>query len=145
MSLERGSKEKAFLRNLDRMARPAGRAILLSLALPLLAGCASSGGSEEADDPALQGPVSVRVENRTNPPVPLTIFLRSAVGRRTLGSVSGSRTRTFSVQIETIGSAEYVLVAQRPDGTEIVSTPFRVAQSQTVNWRLPTNGLTVGY
>ncbi len=136
------------MRNLDRLARPAGRASLLSLALPLLAGCASSGGSEEAadaGDPALQGPVSVRVENRTNPPVPLTIFLRSAAGRRTLGSVSGSRTRTFSVQIETIGSAEYVLVAQRPDGAEIVSTPFRVAQNQTVNWRLPINGLTVGY
>jgi hypothetical protein len=130
------------------MARPAGRAILLSLALPLLAGCASSGGSEEAaaaGDPALQGPVSVRVENRTNPPVPLTIFLRSVVGRRTLGSVGGGRTRSFSVEIETIGSVQYTLVAQRPDGTEIVSTPFRVAQNQTVNWRLPTNGLTVGY
>ena len=133
---------------LDRIARPAGRAILLSLVLPLLAGCASSGGSEEtadAVDAALTGPVQVHVENRTNPPVPLTIFLRSAVGQRTLGSVGGSRTRSFSLEIETAGSMQYTLAAQRPDGTEFVSTPFRVAQNQTVNWRLPINGLTVGY
>jgi len=136
------------LRNLDRIARPSGRAILFCVAFCLLPGCGSSGASEQADDagdPALSGPVTVRVENRTNPPVPLTIFLRSVIGQRTLGSVGGGRTRSFSVEIETAGSVEYSLAAQRPNGDETLSTPFRVAQNQTVNWRLPTNGLTVGY
>lgn len=133
---------------LDRIARPAGRAILVSAVLWVLPACGSSGASEQAADsadPALQGPVTVEVENRTNPPVPLTVFLRSEVGRRTLGSVGGGRTGSFKVEIETAGSVRYVLVAQRPDGTEITSTPFFVAQSQTVHWRLPTGGLTVGY
>jgi hypothetical protein len=136
------------LKNLDRIARPAGRAILFSVAAFLLAGCGSSGASEQAEDagdPAISGQVTVRVENRTNPPVPLTIFLRSAVGQRTLGSVGGGRTRSFTIDVETAGSVEYRLAAQRPDGTELDSTPFRVAQGQTVNWRLPTGGLTVGY
>ena len=136
------------MRNLERIARPAGRAILFSVALFLLAGCGSSGASEQADDagdPALSGAVTVQVENRTNPPTPLTIFLRSAIGQRTLGSVGGGRTRSFSVDIETAGSVEYTLVAQRPDGTAITSTPFRVAPAQTVNWRLPVGGLTVSY
>lgn len=136
------------MKTLDRIARPPGRAVLFSVVFSLLAGCGSSGASEQADaagDPALSGPVTVRIENRTNPPLPLTIFLRSTVGQRTLGSVGGGRTRSFSLDIETAGSVEYTLIAQRPDGTEIPSTPFRVAQNQTVNWRLPTGGLTVSY
>ena len=130
------------------MARPAGRAILFLAMLWLLPACGSSGASQQAadtGDPALEGPVTVEVENRTNPPVPLTIYLRSGAGRRTLGSVSGGRTGSFEIDIETAGSVRYELVAQRPNGSEFISTPFFVAQNQTVHWRLPSNGLTVNY
>ena len=97
-------------------------------------------------DPALSGGITVHVENRINPPVSLTIYLRNAqIGQRTLGSVSPNQTRSFNVDMEIFGSDEFNMVAQPPGGSQIVSTPFRLSPGVTVNWRLPANGITVGY
>jgi hypothetical protein len=134
--------------NANLSARPVGRALALSTAIVLLTGCASGGGQEEAveADPSLAGGITVQVDNRINPPLQLTIFLRnSTIGQRTLGSVSPNRTRSFNVDLEIFGSDEFNMVAQRPNGTEIISTPFRISPGVTVNWRLPANGITVGH
>jgi hypothetical protein len=129
-------------------ARPVGRALALSTAIVLLTGGASGGSQEEAGevDPSLAGGITVQVDNRMNPPIPLTIFLRNAtIGQRTLGSVSPNRTRSFNVNMEIFGSDQFNMVAQTPNGTEIISTPFRISPGVTVNWRLPANGVTVGH
>ncbi len=134
--------------NTNSSARPLRRALLLPVVVLTLAGCASGGSQEEAGDvdPALTGGITVQVQNRINPPVSLTIFLRNArIGQRTLGSVSPNRTRSFNVDMEIFGSDEFNMVAQPPGGSEIVSTPFRISPGVTVNWRLPENGITVGH
>lgn len=104
----------------------------------LLVACASAGGGGGG------GPeVAVRVENNLIPSAGLTIYAVPRVGgRRLLGSVSPSSTRTLT--FNPVGdTGEYVFVAETTAGAQISSNPVLVSAPATVHWDLSSNIATV--
>lgn len=86
---------------LPTLPRPATLLLALTLlALPLLAGCASSSGSAGAEDPFGGGeqPEMLEIEIQNNDTNEATIWVLSSSGRERLGRVRGHQSRVFEVR-----------------------------------------------
>ena len=112
--------------------------VMLALALPLLAACASGGKRGDNREEAI-----FVVRNELLIPSPVTIFVVSDVGERhLLGSLVPSVTRELRFRRPSL-SGSYRLVARIRRGEEIVSQRVALNGGETVDWNLRNNTLLV--
>lgn len=114
-----------------------------TIALLLVAACASGERRAGGSGAAPAGDVSIVIENVARPGVQLSVQLVSGSGERMiLGAVGPQRTETFAVEDARPGIS-YRLVAGVAGGGDIVSEPFALSAGTQVRWRLPYNTLRV--
>ena len=113
----------------------------------MLAAC-SSGTSEAPSTTPSAGAgtadATVVVQNNSANPVDINVFIVPEAGqRRSLGSVQGNRTGTFSYVVPAAGFV--TLVAQQTtDGREVTSERFRITNGDIATWNRSINRVTVG-
>lgn len=113
----------------------------------LLIGCASSGqtasGEPEDAEAGEVSSVSFEVSNDFTARRPVTVFVRSSAGERSLlGSVQPGQTRAFEFK-STSFTGTFQLIAQAPGFDDITSQPFSLFAGYTVSWRLAINATRV--
>lgn len=119
---------------------------LLKIAVMVLlagsfAACATAGETADAEGRSV---VEVRVNNNVQPPRPVTVWLASQTGARSMvGTVGASeieRHRTSRVSLP----GQFTLVAESNAGDRLVSDPFYLdGGSNSVEWQLATNMVRV--
>lgn len=122
-------------------------ATLLVMATTLLlasAGCGAirrsieSAGEEPPIDPEA---ITVLVRNNLSPPTALTAFVITDGGTRArLGTMSGSTTETFVVDVPPVGRVRFY--GRTDDGREVASNPVSVRPRQRLEWDVFTNVVT---
>lgn len=112
------------------------RRILVIMAAFALVACAPK---KQPEDVSLSPSVTLEVTNSTTPPVQVTVFIKSATGgRRTLGTVSPSRTERFTYA-PTNASETFNFIAQVPGGRTLTSQGFTLVNVQTATWDMQSN------
>ena len=129
------------------MSRKISHALILGGMLALT-GCASGGGGEEpaADmtiSERLDSRIAIEVRNDLLPRVSVILKLR-APGRplKTLGTVLSDATETFVVDTSDI-AAGYVLIAERPGRTPMISERITAISRAKITWNLGIDLLRV--
>jgi predicted small secreted protein len=108
-------------------------AVLLSTTVAACASTSEGSGLNE---------IGVEVRNDLVPSSALTIYVVPEMGgRRLLGNVSPSQTKTLSFREVSVG--QYRLMARTTGGREIVSNPIVLGGARTLRWNLSSNILTI--
>lgn len=115
-------------------------ALALLVAAPLLAACATGGGSARRVEGET---VSIQIRNDLRPGAEVTVRISSTNGvRRVLGTVPPQGTRTLTYDEGSL-TGQYRLSAQTSDGREVESRPFPLFGNASVVWVLFNNTLNV--
>lgn len=117
---------------------------LMMAAVFLSAGCGAvrrsieSAGEEPPVDPDA---ILVFVRNNLTPPTALTVYVITDSGTRTrLGTMSGSTTDRFVVDVPPVGRARFY--GRTDDGREVASNPVSLRPRQQLDWDVFTNVVT---
>lgn len=107
--------------------------LILCLALPLLASCASGGRPTRREEAVLL------VRNNLQLPTQLTVYVVSTLGeRQMLGNVVPRETGQLRFRAPSI-SGQYRFVAVADGGRELVSQPIALNGGDMVEWNLLQN------
>ena len=116
-----------------------GRTLLLALMLLSGAGCHHAAGAGESSGlPDADETIAIRVVNHSQ--LDATVYLVHDGTRDRLGTVTAASSATFPVQTRTLGSGEFVLLAD-PVGSRRTATTERlhVSQGNVFTWTLESD------
>jgi len=101
-----------------------------------LSACASK---KQPENVGMSPQVTLEVTNNFSPPVQVTVYIQSqSGGRRTLGTVSPSRTIQFPYS-PTNASDRFTFIAQGTGGKQLMSNPFTLINVVTASWDMQSN------
>jgi hypothetical protein len=122
----------------------AARLLALAALLVMAAGCGAirrsieSAGEEPPVDPEA---ILVHVRNNLSPPTALTVFVITDAGTRArLGTMSGSTTERFVVDVPPVGRVRFY--GRTDDGREVASNPVSLRPRQQLEWDVFANVVT---
>jgi hypothetical protein len=101
----------------------------------------SGAGEEPPVDPDA---ITVDVRNNVSPPTGITVYVLTDAGTRyRLGTVTGSSTERFVVDVPPVGRIRFY--ARTSEGREIASNPVSLRPSQMLEWDLFSNVVSERY
>lgn len=93
----------------------------------------------QPEDVSLSPAVILEVTNNVSPPAQVTAYIQSSSGgRRTLGTVSPSRTQRFPYS-PTNASDRFTFIAQGTGGRTLTSNTFTLVNVATASWDMQSN------
>jgi hypothetical protein len=85
--------------------------------------------------------ILVHVRNNLSPPTALTVFVITDAGTRArLGTMSGSTTERFVVDVPPVGRVRFY--GRTDDGREVASNPVSLRPRQQLEWDVFANVVT---